>query len=76
MIRIIAKGPVKSVKLQAREHGVTDLVIRKRLDCNQVLAFCPDTANNNDKVSLWFVDPALGYQAPFLPGSCLWYTWD
>ena len=75
VIRIIAKGPIKSIKQLAAKHGIDGLIIEKRVG-REVFAHCPENEPNTLAVMAWFTDPDTGYQAPFSSGTCLWYGWD
>ena len=77
MIRMIVKGKKKVALLHAEKNGIVNASFEKGCnDGRESILVADDTPGNNDNASKWFVNPDYGYQAPFAPGSLLFYSWD
>ena len=77
MIRMVVKGKKKIALLHAEKNGIVNATFEQGCnDGRESILVADDIPVNNDNASRWFVAPEYGFQAPFAPGSLLYYSWD
>lgn len=76
MITIIVKGNKKTALLHAAKNGLHDVQIEYSWENRQMSLTCLDDDQNSHAVMDWFCNTQdYGINAPFKPGTCLWYGW-
>ena len=77
-IRILVKGNEKIALEHAIKNDIHNCMLDSHSDNDRETSLiCPDNEQNTTAVMAWFTNTKdYGINAPFQPGTCLWYGWS